>query len=135
MLSLDLAQLLRDAGLRWRPATGDRFVIPDRDMDDDVFVLSDMTIEVHDLPEGTVIGFNGTTQWALDDVEKDEAIWLPREDQLRALLGRAFHRLERQGDAYVVIAALDNAESLFGAESPEDAYAAAVLSSLYTVPR
>ena len=130
MLSLDLAQLLRDAGLRWRPATGDRFVVPDRDMDDDVFVLADMTIEVHDLPEGTVIGFNGTTQWALDDVEKDEAIWLPREDQLRELLGRAFHRLERQGDAYVVVASIEGTETLFGAGEPEEAYGRALLSLL-----
>lgn len=135
MLSLDLAVSLRNAGLEWAPAAGDRFAIPDRDLDDAVFVLSDMTIEVRELPEGTIIGFNGTTEWALDDLDKNEAVWLPREDQLRGLLGPSFRRLERQGDAYVVIAALDNAESLFGAESPEDAYAAAVLSSLYTVPR
>jgi hypothetical protein len=130
VISLDLATLLRDAGLRWRPATGDRFVIPDRDMDDDVFVLSDMTIEVHDLPEGSVLGFNGTTQWALDDVEKDEAIWLPREDQLRGLLGRAFHRLERQGDTFVVVAAIEGTETLFGAADPEEAYGAALLTLL-----
>jgi hypothetical protein len=135
VLSLNLAVSLRNAGLKWAPAAGDRFAIPDRDLDDAVFVLSDMTIEVHELPEGTIIGFNGTTEWALDDLDKDEAVWLPREDQLRGLLGPSFRRLERQGDAYVVIAALDNAESLFGAESPEDAYAAAVLSSLHTAAR
>lgn len=130
VISLDLAVALRNAGLKWLPAPGDRFAIPDRDLDDAVFVLSDMTIEVHELPagEGTIIGFNGTTEWALDDVDKEEAVWLPREDQLRELLGTAFRRLERQGDTYVVI--LDDAEQLYGATGPEDAYATAVLSRL-----
>jgi hypothetical protein len=130
VISLDLAVSLRDAGLKWLPAPGDRFAIPDRDLDEAVFVLSDMTIEVHELPagEGTIIGFNGTTEWALDDVDKEEAVWLPREDQLRELLGSSFRRLERQGDTFVVI--LDESERLFGADTPEDAYATAVLSRL-----
>ena len=130
MISLDLAVGLRDAGLKWLPAPGDRFAIPDRDLDDAVFVLSDMTIEVHELPagEGTIIGFNGTTEWALDDVDKEEAVWLPREDQLRELLGTAFRRLERQGSTYVVV--VDGTDELYGAASPEDAYATAVLHRL-----
>jgi hypothetical protein len=130
VISLDLAVSLRDAGLKWLPAPGDRFAIPDRDLDEAVFVLSDMTIEVHELPagEGTIIGFNGTTEWALDDVDKEEAVWLPREDQLRELLGPSFRRLERQGDTFVVI--LDESERLFGADTPEDAYGTAVLSRL-----
>lgn len=130
VISLDLAVALRNAGLKWLPAPGDRFAIPDRDLDDAVFVLSDMTIEVHDLPagEGTIIGFNGTTEWALDDVDKEEAVWLPREDQLRELLGPVFRRLERQGGTYVVI--VDDTDELFGADGPEDAYATAVLRRL-----
>jgi hypothetical protein len=130
VISLDLAVSLRNAGLRWSPRPGDRFAIPDRDLDDQVFVLSDMTIEVHDLPEGPIIGFNGTTEWALDDVDKDDAVWLPREDQLRALLGDSFHRLERQGATYVVVASVGDAETLFGAIAPEDAYGAALLTLL-----
>src|SRR5205823_3062446 len=90
-----------EAGLVWKPEPGDRFVVPDRDLDE-VFVLSHMTIEVHRLPKGTVIGFNGTTEWALDDVDQDEALWLPREDQLRELLGAAVHRLERAAAGWVV---------------------------------
>jgi hypothetical protein len=130
VISLDLATSLRDAGLKWLPAPGDRFAIPDRDLDDAVFVVSDMTIEVHELPagEGTIIGFNGTTEWALDDVDKNEAVWLPREDQLRELLGPSFRRLERQGDAYVVI--VDEVETLYFADNPEDAYGTAVLGRL-----
>ena len=56
-------------------------------MDDEIFVVSDMTVEVHDFPTGKVIGFNGTTEWALDSLAQGEVVWLPREDQLRELIG------------------------------------------------
>jgi hypothetical protein len=127
VISLDLAIRLRDAGLAWKPAAGDRFAIPDRDLDDDVFVLSNMTIEVHEVPEGQIIGFNGTTEWALDDVEKDEAIWLPREDQLRELLGGTFRRLERAADSYRVTIELLGSAYDFDAPEPAEAYGLALL--------
>jgi hypothetical protein len=96
MLSRDLAVALRRAGLHWSPAKGDRFVIPDRDLDDEVFVVSDMVVEAVEVPDGDrLLAFNGTTEWALDSLEAGEAIWLPREDQLRTLLGPAFASLER----------------------------------------
>lgn len=95
VISLALAHLLRDAGLTWKPAYGDRFCVPDRDMDDQVFVIADMTVDVHDLPQGRVIGFNGTLEWALDSLEQHEVLWLPREDQLREQLGVAFRRLDQ----------------------------------------
>jgi hypothetical protein len=123
VISVELGRQLREAGLRWKPARGDRFVVPDREMDDDVFVLSDMTIEVHALPEGTVIGFNGTVEWALDDLDIDEAIWLPREDQLRALLGSGFEKLESVPDGYRV----DCRRGSYQAGSAEEAYALALL--------
>lgn len=94
MLSVDLALALRAAGLRWTPAPGDRFVLPHRGMDDEVFVISDMTVEVHRFPTGPVIGFNGVTEWALDSVRQDEALWIPAEHQLRELLADRFARLE-----------------------------------------
>jgi hypothetical protein len=121
-----LAARLRDAGLVWKPVVGDRFAIPDRGLDDEVFVVSHMTIEVHDFPDGSVIGFNGTVEWALDDVDKDEAVWLPREDQLRELFGAAFRRLERVGDHYQVLIG----ETGFDGQSPEEAYGNALLSLL-----
>ena len=129
MLPLELARRLRGAGLVWQPAPGDRFVLPDRDLDD-LFVLSHMTIEVHQLPKGPVIGFNGTTEWALDDVDQDEALWLPREDQLRDLLGPAFQRLERTGSGYRVRAAIDGRVAEFTADSAEEAYGAALFELL-----
>lgn len=125
MISLDLAARLREAGLDWTPAPGDRFALPGRGLDE-VFVLSDMTIQVYDLPKGSVIGFNGTTEWALDDIDKDEAIWLPGEDQLRDRLGAAFQRLERVDGRYLVT----TGDRRFVADRPEDAYGEALLHQL-----
>ena len=126
MLRLDLASRLSSAGLTWSPEPGDRFVVPDREMDDEVFVISDFTVEVHDLPSGRIIGFNGTTEWALDSLVLDELLWLPREDQLRGLLGPAFRRLEADGDGFVVVVADGRS---FRDGDVEDAYAAAVLAT------
>ena len=84
VITASSAEALREAGLSWAPANGDRFVVPDRDLDDQVFVISDMVIENLRLPRGQqVLAFNGTTEWALDSLEASEAVWLPREDQLR----------------------------------------------------
>jgi hypothetical protein len=102
MISLRLAARLRDAGLRWRPARGDRFVLPDRDMDDDVFVLSDLSVELHEISDGTLLGFNGTVEWALDSVDLTDALWLPSEEQLRAGLGGTFQSLERVDERFSV---------------------------------
>jgi hypothetical protein len=135
VIPLDLASRLREAGLVWKPRAGDRFAIPDRDLDDDVFVLSNMTIEVHDLPEGEIIGFNGTTEWALDDVEKEEAIWLPREDQLRELLSGTFQSLVRVGDRYRVTVDFSGAELGFEAAEPAEAYGEALLALILMAMR
>ena len=142
MIDVDLARRLRDAGLRWRPSPGDRFVV-ERLVDSDegvgdVFTLSDMTIEAHEHPTGTVLGFNGTTEWALDSVAAEDALWLPREDQLRELLGTTFVSLTRvlvDGEplAYRVTLALDGVtatgpDSVHVAADPETAYAHALLA-------
>ena len=103
MITVDLAHRLHDAGLEWTPAAGDRFVVPDRDLDDEVFVISEMTIEAHQLETGGIVRFNGTTEWALDSIEQSEVLWLPHEAQLRALLGGEFRRLEALPDGFVVV--------------------------------
>ncbi len=96
MLNRELAVALRDAGLTWTPQNGDRFVVPDRDLDEMVFVLSDMVVEEVRMPDGThVLAFNGTTEWALDALEASEAIWVPSEAQLRERLDDEFESLER----------------------------------------
>jgi len=138
MVSVDLALQLRSAGLRWAPARGDRFVLPGRGMDDDVFVLSDMTVEVHDFPGGSVIGFNGVTEWALDSVDQREALWIPAEDQLRRLLGGLFVRLESLpldtgADAFEVTLRMPDGEQRFRAADPAHAYGEALLAVLLGV--
>ena len=131
-MSRALATSLRDAGLVWSPAPGDRFVVPDRDLDDQVFVLSDMVIEAVQVPGGeSILAFNGTTEWALDALEADDAVWVPREDQLRDLLGEGFVRMERlagptEGFAVTVRAGAD--EQRHGDGDAESAYARAVLA-------
>jgi hypothetical protein len=124
------ARRLRDLGVRWTPVNGDRFVVADRDMDDDVFVLSTMTVELHDLPKGQVIGFNGTTEWALDSVAAQDAVWLPREDQLRALLGATFRSLSREGDKWQIDFTVAERPRTVAHEDPEEAYALALIALL-----
>ncbi|HYY10964.1 MAG TPA: pilus assembly protein CpaE, partial [Kineosporiaceae bacterium] len=129
----DLALALRDAGLRWTPAPGDRFVLPGRGMDEEVFVLSDMTVEVHDFPSGKVIGFNGVTEWALDSVEQSEAVWLPAEHQLRDLLGGMFASLVSASEGFAVTVRLPSGDETFTADRADDAYATALLAVLRDV--
>lgn len=130
MITLELAQQLRAAGLAWTPIAGDRFVVPDRDMDDEIFVLSDMTVEVHERPGGRIIGFNGTTEWALDSIEQQDVVWLPREDQLRALLGSAFIRLESVPGGFAVVCDEGGSQSRQIDIDAERAYARSLLNAL-----
>ena len=130
MISTDLALLLRAAGLRWTPASGDRFMVLVDGLDDEVFTISEMTIEAHAYDTGTVLGFNGTTEWALDSVAQEDALWLPREDQLRAKLGSTFRSLARatDGSYQVLVELVGRPEQVFSADEAEDAYARALLS-------
>lgn len=98
----------------------------------DVFTISEMTVEAHSYPGGTVLGFNGTTEWALDSVAVEDALWLPREDQLRYLLRGTFRALRRTGTDEAGVFEVDivfRGERLtFAAESADDAYAEALLT-------
>jgi hypothetical protein len=131
VISVELARALREAGVAWHPQRGDAFMVPERDLDEHVFVLSDMVIEQQDVPDGPpILAFNGTTEWALDSLEARDAVWLPREDQLRGLLGDAFASLERAGgavDGYAVTLADGTRHVDVDAAC---AYARAVLSRL-----
>lgn len=129
MITAELAIALQLAGVRWRPQPGDRFAIPQPGLHGQVFTISDMVVEPHEYPTGTVLGFNGTTEWALDSVDQEQAVWLPREDQLRELLGATFRRLERAEDGYrvVVTGAEAGAEQVHTAVSAAEAYGLALL--------
>ena len=130
MISTELARALRDSGLVWHPKAQDNFLIDQVEVDADVFTLSDMTVEAHEFDTGTVLGFNGTTEWALDSVSLDDALWLPREDQLRELLAVAFVSLERTPDGYTVAASIEGAQQIFPASDAANAYARALLAIL-----
>jgi hypothetical protein len=131
MLTIELARRLSDAGLVWEPTSGDRFVVPVRGMEEEVFVISEITVDVHHFKTGDVIGFNGTTEWALDSVERDKVVWLPREDQLRELLGESFVALEQLDGGYAVSVRLqDGAEQRHADIDAERAYARALLAVL-----
>ena len=126
MLTPATARRLRDAGLVWSPSSGDRFVIADRGMDDDVFVVSEMVVEQHQGAAGALLRFHGTTEWALDYVLVSQVLWLPREDQLRSRLGDRFVALAHVGDEWVVTTA-DGAAHRAG--DAEEAYAEAWLAA------
>lgn len=133
MITRDLAVSLRDAGLIWHPAEGDRFQLdlPDEvelEAEADVFTVSGMTIEARQTPGGTDLAFNGTTEWALDAVTLAEAVWLPREDQLRELLRGTFRRLIRLDDTFVVEVMIAAETVSFEHPDPAEAYGRALLA-------
>lgn len=135
MIPVALAAALRDAGLAWLPATGDWFVVDQPGMADDLFLLSDMTVELQEHATGRIIRFNGTTEWALDSVQQDEAVWLPSEGQLRRLLGTAFTRLEPSTDGWRVVVVSDGIEHAVDGADVETAYGLAVLHALRRTSR
>ena len=119
---------------------GDSFSIDRVEADKEIYTLSDMTVEAQALASGTVLGFNGTTEWALGSVALDDALWLPREDQLRELLAGAFRSLLRidstenigssqlESARYRVAAVIGGTAVQFDAADAADAYAHALLA-------
>jgi hypothetical protein len=130
MISTESALALREAGLVWKPRSGDRFQLNEPEFDADVFTVSDMTIEPRSYPTGTILAFNGTTEWALDSVALEEALWLPSEEQLREMLRASFRALRRLPDTYEVEVVVAGDRRTFAHPEPSDAYAQAVLALL-----
>lgn len=130
MITLDLARrLAHDAGVLWEPAPGDRFVIDAALLTDEVFWVSNLAIEPQHFSDQTVLGFNGTTEWALDSVSLDQSLWLPREDQLRTLLGDRFESLSWTDDGWeVAYAASEGTRHTVTDGDVECAYARALLT-------
>ena len=84
MIAVLLARQLRDAGLVWRPEPLDFFALPDRQMDEEVFVVSEQAAFMQLYNGYPVVAFHGSTEWALDYVLINEVVWVPSETQLRA---------------------------------------------------
>lgn len=137
MIPVALARELAAAGLVWVPAQGDRFVIDRAGLWDQTWVLSDMVVELHEHPAGQILGFNGTTEWALDSVDAHQALWLPSEEQLRTRLGPTFLALERLDTAagqsgFRVRLVVDDEPLTFDAPEAATAYGRALLHTLRT---
>ncbi len=131
MISAELARQLRDQGLRWTPALHDRFMIPDRDLDDQVFVIADLTIDVERVAGHATIMFNGAVEWSLDYIFSQDVVWLPREEQLRNLMGDQFLTLSRTDGGFRCDLDVDDMTIGFTAEHAADAYGQALLHLLY----
>lgn len=137
MISLALAMQLKEAGLVWRTNVHDFFAIPDRELDERLFVLSDMMATMELLRGWPAVVFHGTSEWALDYLLTHEAVWMPTERQLREqveaeLAGQngRFHQLQRVADGYQCHLSLENEEMDFTAVSASGAYGLALLHLL-----
>lgn len=132
MIGIELAHALHDAGLPWEPYEGDRFVLPDRGLDGEVFTISEMVVEIRRSAVGRMIAFNGTTEWALDSIEQAEAIWVPRESQLRVALGERLLSLARTDTGWRCTVRLSATLHETDAAEADEAYARALLHVLRT---
>lgn len=130
MISMEMATRLSEAGLDWVPGEGDKFAIPNHGLDNEIFTVSEMTIEVQHVVGGRRIAFNGAVEWALDSIMQSEVIWLPSEAQLRDRLGSTFRQLRQEERRFFCVVSLDGARHEFQGETPADAYAEALLELL-----
>jgi hypothetical protein len=123
---------LHAAGLAWEPDEGDRFVLPDRGLDGQVFTISEMVVEVRRSAVGQMIAFNGTTEWALDSIEQAEAVWIPRESQLRVALGDRLLSLARTDTGWRCTVQIGGTLHETDATEADEVYARALLHALHT---
>ncbi|MBN1991571.1 MAG: pilus assembly protein CpaE [Anaerolineae bacterium] len=141
MLSITLAQKLKAAGLAWTPAKKDFFAIPDRGLDEMIFVISDMTVFVETLKGQLAVTFHGAVEWALDYIMVGELVWLPTEAQLRELLeqrliGEPEPRLtlNSTADGYCCTIQFHGDRPAFEAFGASEAYGLALLHVLENSP-
>jgi hypothetical protein len=127
VISRDLAVRLAPH-VSWTPANGDMFFIPRPEIAESVFIVSDMVVELVTSGGESRFHFNGTVEWALDSVDSDGVVWLPREDQLRQLLGDYFLSLDSSAGGFVVtVSGPGKAYHTQAEREAADAYAHAAL--------
>jgi hypothetical protein len=134
MIGLEMARRLKDAGVKWEPAQGDKFALLDRELDDRVFVINDMASVIELLHGAPAVTFHGTPEWALDYVLLSEAVWLPDEGQLRqrihdilALRGEPVYDLLCADDEFICRFEWKGEALAFCATDACDAYGEALL--------
>ena len=115
----------------WTPANGDMFFIPRPEIADSIFIVSDMVVELVVSGGESRFHFNGTVEWALDSVESDSVVWLPREDQLRQLLGDYFLSLDSSASGFVVT--VSGPGKAYHTETEHDAADAYARAALYVL--
>ena len=137
MISLALAKELKAAGLVWKTGVNDFFGIPDRGLDDRVFVLSDMMASMDLFRGWPVVTFHGTAEWALDYILTSETVWLPTEAQLREAIEEMLLReasimlqLNYTPQGYQCILEVQGKQHTFIGENGSEAYGQALLSLL-----
>lgn len=137
MISIQLAQELKAAGLVWRTSVHDFFAVPERGMDDRVFVIADMMAYTELVQGWPVVAFHGTAEWALDYIFTSEVVWLPTEEQLREALltelaaaGHVPYLSLRGGDGRFTCAVDLGEEHHFSGATASEAYAMALLHVL-----
>jgi hypothetical protein len=141
MIKLSTARLLKTSGLNWIPSNHDFFALPDRGMDDLVFVISDIMSFVEVRSNQPMVTFHGTNEWALDYLLTSEVIWLPTEAQLRSAI---VHRLVNLDGFSLILTSTQKGNSCqinyqgksYTFDDPEasEAYAAALLHVLIIGP-
>jgi hypothetical protein len=132
MVSLSLGQQLKEFGLVWQPRLHDFFAVPGRDMDDRVFVITDIQAYLelyHQLP---VVTFHGVAEWALDYILQTEVVWLPTQAQLQARLGEFVPEFTLMASpaGYTCTIQVEGDGLSFGADRAADAYGEALLFCL-----
>lgn len=139
MISLPLAQQLKENGLEWHYQVYDRFAVPVEGLQDQSFILADIPATVESVQGWPVIMFHGASEWALDYIVMQEVVWLPTENQLReliedAILGEETLHLQLilQHDGYRCEMIFQKQKQIFKAKTASDAYGLALLHILQT---
>ncbi|MFN2188026.1 MAG: hypothetical protein ACK2T3_04630 [Candidatus Promineifilaceae bacterium] len=137
MVSLELALRLKEFGLEWTPHLHDFFSIPNTALEDRLFVVSDMMIDVQRLYGQQMITFNGAVEWSLDYITIAEALWRPSESQIRSMLverlkGKSASKITLDCSEHrcLCILTYDGKPLEFEANSASDAYARAYIFML-----
>lgn len=131
MLSIEIAHQLKEAGLEWQPELHDFFAIPMPGLDERYFVITDMLVDLAVVQGWPAITFTGSAEWALDHILQSDAIWVPRETQLRRLVfqqgGIEEQRLVSTAEGSTLTMRVDGKEHVFDAGSGVDALGLALL--------
>lgn len=131
VVSIEIAKRLRDAGVVWQPRRFDFFHIPDRNLDEELFVIANFAVNVQHLADGiAAIAFEGAVEWSLDYILTQDVVWMPSETQAREMLGEAFLRLEQLDGNHQVTITHRGHQATFSAPTPSDAYGLAMLHLL-----